>query len=136
MKVLKVGSLDVALYLESWVGIDLDGTLAKIEEVNLKPPYPIGSPCEEVLAFVRFLYTNSVTCKLFTARVAKKESLTEQSEKIKEWLASHKISKYFSDITATKDPHMVLCLDDRSLRVYKGEISLPGFTNLTYEILN
>lgn len=107
----------------SWVGFDLDGTLAKIEPVNLRPPYPIGVPEPSVVEALKKLHSLGVRCKLFTARVANTQDLLSSSVQIvKNWLEEHDLSRYFCAVTATKDPDMVLCIDDRALRVSEGQV--------------
>lgn len=107
----------------SWVGVDLDGTLAKVEKENIEPPYPIGDPVESILTFCKDLASTGLKVKVFTAR----EVISGGKEKVELWLKKHSIESVFSGITATKDPDMIFFLDDRAFRVVDGKIASSGY---------
>lgn len=95
--------------MKSWIGIDLDGTLAHYE--GFKGHDQIGPPIEPMLEFVKDLIAQGVTVKIFTARV----SVEGAEEAIKKWCFFHGLGDI--EITCVKDYGMVNLYDDRAIQV-------------------
>lgn len=103
-------------YNNGWVGVDLDGTLAKYD--GWKGPDYIGEPIQPMVEKVKQLLATGVTVKIFTARVCStqpKEELEIARKTIVEWTKQH-IGKEL-EATAEKDWNMIEYYDDRAVRV-------------------
>lgn len=99
-----------------WIGIDLDGTLARSD--NLLDLSQIGSPVPKMLNFVNQLILEGHRIKIFTARAADPDQITL----IKKWLGENGLPEL--EITNIKDFGMILLYDDRAVQVVTntGEI--------------
>lgn len=105
-----------------WFGVDLDGTLAKIDStVN---PFKIGEPIEKMLDRVKKWINDGMVVKIFTARASKKwhdyvdSHYGEGSSDviipiIENWCLEHIGSKLL--VTCVKDQNMIALWDDISL---------------------
>ncbi len=100
----------------SWVGVDLDGTLAHYEQWT--SPAHIGAPIPAMVNRVKALLAAGTEVRIFTARVA---SSTNQQDVA---VAREAIAKFCVDnfgkvlpVTAEKDFAMVSLFDDRCLSV-------------------
>lgn len=93
-----------------WVGIDLDGCLARYD--NWQGPTHIGEPIPEIVNYVKMLHDLRVEVRIFTARV---QEGPEAVEAIERWLAKH--LGFVLEITDRKDFSMVFCVDDRAITV-------------------
>lgn len=102
-----------SLPFSSWVGVDLDGTLAKYE--GFKGERTIGQPVAEMVKLVKRLISSGKTVKIFTARVYEHPELVSV---IKEWLKSAGLPAL--EVTCCKDPGMTELYDDRARRVEKN----------------
>ena len=103
-------------YNNGWVGVDLDGTLAKYD--GWKGPAHIGAPIKPMVEKVKQLLTTGITVKIFTARVCSaqpKEELKIARKTIAEWTKQH-IGREL-EATAEKDWNMIEYYDDRAIRV-------------------
>lgn len=103
-------------YNNGWVGVDLDGTLAKYS--GWKGPNHIGEPIQPMVDRVKQLLATGITVKIFTARVCSaqpKEELEIAIKTIAEWTKQH-IGKEL-EATAEKDWNMIEFYDDRAIRV-------------------
>jgi hypothetical protein len=94
--------------MSGWIGVDLDGTLARYEGWD---GGEIGEPIPVMLARVKKWIAAGREVKIFTARVC----VPEQVPPIQEWLARHGIGEL--EITNIKDFGMVELWDDRCVRV-------------------
>ncbi len=108
----------------SWIGVDLDGTLAVYKVWDGS----IGEPIPAMVNRVKKWLLDGVEVKIFTARVGfggrySEESkrsddekfAMEQKELIETWCEKHIGAKL--PITATKDFRMIELWDDRSVQV-------------------
>lgn len=98
----------------AWVGVDLDGTLARYD--GWQGHGHIGEPIEPMLARVKAYLAAGVTVKLFTARgtVIGKER-TVFLACWWDWCDRHGIPRL--EVTASKDFQMVALWDDRARSV-------------------
>lgn len=104
---------------DSWIGVDLDGTLAKhytgpFEETK------IGAPVEKMVNRVKEWLDDGKTVKILTARAA---TMTDAARKaVEAWCKEH-IGQVL-EITAMKDPGMTELWDDRaiSIKADTGEV--------------
>lgn len=104
--------------MSSWIGVDLDGTLAHYEgwEVNHNK---IGEPVQPMLRRVIDWLNNHQEVRIFTARVSAKGSdYHVQVRLIQEWCLKH-IGKVLP-ITCMKDFYMVELWDDRAVTVQRN----------------
>ena len=111
---------------KSWIGVDLDGTLAEYHGwegyEHIGPPVPIM--VERVLAWIE----EGKNVKIFTARVYPGNTHSDKSRRIiEEWLEKH--LGFTLPITCLKDVYMNELWDNRAVQVVPntGErISEPG----------
>jgi hypothetical protein len=104
--------------MESWIGVDLDGTLAeyvKYDGTNIGEPVPV------MLKRVMDWLAEGTKVKIFTARVSHDEDGEHQKE-IDKWCKKHIGQKL--EVTCIKDFGMIQLWDDRAVSVEKntGEI--------------
>jgi len=101
---------------EGWIGVDLDGTLAK--QGGWKGITFIGEPIPKMVARVRRWLGRRQKVKIFTARADSKEAVAA----IKKWLEKHKIPDM--EVTNVKDKSMIEFWDDKAVAVEKntGEV--------------
>ena len=92
-----------------WIGVDLDGTLAR--DLGSARGDDIGSPIEPMLVRVQKWIAEGRTVKIFTARA----SSPRQVAAIKEWLVSCGLPDL--EVTNVKDLHMIELWDDRCVQV-------------------
>jgi hypothetical protein len=92
-----------------WIGVDLDGTLAK-EEENLQPDQ-IGAPVEAMAKRVKEWVEGGQTVKIFTARA----SSPRQVINVRAWLKRNGLPDL--EVTNIKDYRMIQLWDDRCVRV-------------------
>jgi hypothetical protein len=91
-----------------WIGVDLDGTLARS---NGKIDAPIGAPLQPMLLRVQNWIKTGYEVRIFTARA---DSSIER-KKIEKWLNDNGIGGLA--ITNKKDWQMIELWDDRAIRV-------------------
>ena len=94
-----------------WIGVDLDGTLARDLGNTRRDGDEIGSPIEPMLVRVQKWIAGGRTVKIFTARA----SSPRQVAAIKEWLVSCGLPDL--EVTNVKDLHMIELWDDRCVQV-------------------
>lgn len=106
-------------HYEPWIGVDLDGTLARQPEDKNYVPDRIGEPVKAMLDRVRRWIKAGKTVKIFTARADDEKAVTA----IKKWLRKHDLPNL--DVTNLKDPGMTELWDDKAVGVEKntGEIA-------------
>ena len=97
-----------------WIGVDLDGTLAKIE--GWQGPTEIGKPINAMVTRVKRWLKNGRTVKIMTARAATKD--TAVIDAVKTWCKQH-IGQEL-EVTNIKDLDMVALFDDKAIRVEKN----------------
>lgn len=96
--------------MAKWIGVDLDGTLAK--SVSNRGT-GIGDPVPTMLTKVKDWLSRGQAVKIFTARA----SDSEQVRAIRAWLRRHGIEG--CGITDRKDLDMMELWDDKARRVEK-----------------
>ena len=94
---------------KGWIGIDLDGTLARSDTVL--NPLKIGTPVPKMLNLVNQLIQDGNRIKIFTARA----SDPEQIILVRKWLKENGLPEL--EITNIKDYGMILLYDDRAIQV-------------------
>jgi hypothetical protein len=98
-----------------WIGVDLDGTLARydgwVSETHIGPPIPL------MVAPVRTWLAAGVTVKIVTARVGSTtpNDHAAVTAAIKAWCREH--VGWELEVTAHKDYQMVELWDDRCVQV-------------------
>jgi uncharacterized membrane protein (UPF0127 family) len=98
-----------------WVGIDLDGTLARYD--GFKGKDVVGEPIPDMVNRVKRWLADGHTVKIMTARVA--DDPGGKAEKaIKAWCREH-LGKEL-EVTNEKDCHMTKLWDDRAVQVEKN----------------
>jgi len=93
-----------------WIGVDLDGTLARDVGGNVGWD-KIGSPIQPMMARIKQWIANGQTVKIFTARA----SSPRQVAAIKQWLVKHGLPDL--EVTNVKDLRMIQLWDDRCVQV-------------------
>lgn len=93
-----------------WIGVDLDGTLAR-QHSETQDPDKIGEPVEPMMERVRKWIADGQTVKIFTARA----SVPRQIALVKEWLRAHDLPDL--EVTNVKDFKMLELWDDRAVQV-------------------
>jgi len=108
----------------SWIGVDLDGTLAQYpQSIN-----DIGKPIKKMVDRVKKWHEEEITVKIVTARVSRnrvmsresniipdKKFVEEQIKIISEWC--EKYLGFVPEITDRKDFNMIQLWDDRAVTV-------------------
>lgn len=95
-----------------WIGVDLDGTLAKsINSIGTG----IGELVQPMLTRVKQWLSRGQEVRVFTARAADPEQVTS----IRAWLKRHGIDE--CGITDRKDLDMLELYDDKAKRVIKDD---------------
>jgi hypothetical protein len=98
---------------DGWIGVDLDGTLAKYDgSVDFDFDH-IGEPIEKMLNRVKKWIKEGKTVKIVTARA--KGATKRQLDPIKKWLEENGIGGL--EITNEKDMNMIELWDDRCVQV-------------------
>lgn len=95
-----------------WIGVDLDGTLARSEPHQ--GPHHIGVPVPLMLRRVQHWLKTGRTVKIFTARAGN----AQDENRIHEWCVRHGLPKL--EITNRKDHKMIALWDDRAVGVVKN----------------
>lgn len=94
----------------SWIGVDLDGTLARYS--GWRGLEHVGKPVPVMLARVKHWLEEGYTVKIFTARAAEGE---KGIAPVKKWLADNGLPDL--DVTNQKDFAMIELWDDRAVQV-------------------
>jgi len=95
--------------MSGWIGVDLDGTLARY--TGWKGAEEIGEPIPAMMDRVRNWRAHGKTVKIFTARAC----IPEQIPPIQAWLSKHDLDGL--EITNVKDFGMIELWDDRCVTV-------------------
>ena len=97
---------------QGWIGMDLDGTLARSDMmISLAT---IGKPVPEMVKLLKQLIEKGNRVKIFTARA----SDPEQLPLIRKWLKENDLPEL--EITNAKDYNMIRCYDDRAIQVIEN----------------
>ena len=97
---------------DGWIGVDLDGTLAK--HTGWKGATHIGEPIPKMVARVRRWVWHGKKVKIFTARADDERAVNA----IKKWLKKHELPDL--EVTNLKDPKMIEFWDDKAVAVEKN----------------
>lgn len=95
-----------------WIGVDLDGTLAKYG--GWQGPDHIGEPVPAMLERVKNWIADGVAVKIFTARVSM-DADGSVERNIRDWCKRHIGVEL--PVTCSKDYGMVALYDDRCIQV-------------------
>ena len=98
-----------------WIGIDLDGTLARDDEDLLDGE--IGSPIPDMVRFVKRLHGHGKEVRLFTARASDMDD--KERKRLRAWCLD--TLGFIPAITCTKDKSMVALYDDRAIGIVPNE---------------
>lgn len=104
---------------KGWIGVDLDGTLAKYE--SGQGVAFVGEPVPKMIERVKRWLADGKTVKILTARTCGawgEEDRLEQVQMVQEWCAEH-IGQVL-EVTSVKDFAMVELWDDRAVTVEKN----------------
>jgi hypothetical protein len=96
-----------------WIGVDLDGTLARYD--GWKGAGHIGEPVPAMLERVKAWLADGIEVRIFTARVCHGPDELEARRRIADWSQEH-IGRVLR-VTNFKDFGMVELWDDRCVRV-------------------
>lgn len=113
---------------QSWIGVDLDGTLAMYE--GFIHSTHIGEPIIPMVERIKEWIHNGVKVKIFTARVAPiyvnldgtGYDIIAVTAAIQDWTERH--IGHRLEVTCMKDFYMVELWDDRAVRV-KANTGMP-----------
>lgn len=104
---------------ETWVGFDLDGTLA-LKVGKWKGIEHIGDVIKPVAEEMkRIRDKEGMKVKIFTARVADKERAPEAKKYIDEWATKN--LGFAPEVTNIKDELMLRFFDDRCVQVFPNK---------------
>lgn len=98
---------------KGWIGVDLDGTLAKYD--GWVSPTHVGEPIPAMVERVQQWLADGHEVKIFTARVSVIHERQEVYEAITKWAEKH-IGAVL-DVTCVKDYAMIELWDDRCIQV-------------------
>lgn len=96
---------------KGWIGVDLDGTLARYG--GWRGADHIGEPVAPMVHKVLLALAEGYAVKVFTARAS--DATPEAIRRIEDWTEQH--IGHRLEVTNTKDYNMVELWDDRARRV-------------------
>jgi len=112
---------------DSWVGVDLDGTLA--EENEWVGPSHIGDPIPNMVNRVKEWLANGVDVRILTARVsANNVGRDESLAAIDKWTTA--VFGQTLPCRACKDQYMIQLWDDRCVQVVHNKGDRVGDVNV------
>lgn len=97
------------VHINPWIGVDLDGTLAKYD--GYKGPHDIGEPIPEMVERIKKWLAEGRTVKIFTARAC----IPSHIPPVQEYILKH--IGVPLEVTNVKDYAMAEIWDDRAVRV-------------------
>lgn len=98
---------------KSWIGVDLDGTLAHAYRWHGK--HHIGTPIKRMVDRVRRWHNAGKCVKIFTARAEDPTNVPI----IKAWLKKHRLPDL--EVTNVKDEAMIQLWDDKAVAMRKNQ---------------
>ncbi len=98
---------------DGWIGVDLDGTLAKYTEFTGETQ--IGEPVPLMVQRVKKWLAEGKEVRIFTARVAHPDDLEAVTSAIHHWCILH-VGKQLR-VVCKKDHKMIELWDDRCVQV-------------------
>ena len=101
--------------MNSWIGVDLDGTLAHYD--HWRGEDHIGAPVPAMLQRVKDWISQDIEVKIFTARVCNKDGrdVEHSARLIADWCEKH--IGHRLEVTCQKDFGMIQLWDDRCVQV-------------------
>lgn len=99
-----------------WIGVDLDGTLARHED-DWDGPHHIGAPVAPMVERVRQWLAEGKRVKIMTARVAGPDASVAVHH-IHMWLS--RVGLPCLEVTCSKDFAMTALYDDRAIQVRRN----------------
>lgn len=108
---------------KSWIGVDLDGTLAEYH--GWEGALVIGPPIPKMVEFVKDLVSKGKTVKIFTARIDEPKRWDIEAA-IDAW-CQEQFGRVF-EITNVKDKYCETIYDDRAVQVRKNTGDLVLYT--------
>lgn len=105
--------------MRGWIGVDLDGTLAKYD--GWHGPDHVGEPIEPMVALVKDWLLSGKEVRIFTARVSTDGSAGRTGDvRVATWAIRDWCKKHLGQelpITCSKDFGMQVLYDDRCVQV-------------------
>ena len=108
---------------KSWIGVDLDGTLAEYH--GWEGALTIGPPIPLMVEFVKDLLSKGKTVKIFTARIDEPRRWDIEAA-IADWCKTH--LGVVLEIPNVKDKYCETIYDDRAVQVRKNTGELVLYT--------
>lgn len=108
----------------SWVGFDLDGTLAEYD--GWHGIAHIGAPVPKMIARAKALLERGVEIRIFTARVSREDEREEATRHIQDWTEKHLGVRL--EVTNKKDFGMIAAYDDRAIAIAPNSGDVLGGT--------
>lgn len=105
--------------MKKWIGVDLDGTLARYNK--WEGENHIGEPVPKMVKLIKNILKKGIEVKIFTARATKKSSI----KIIQDWL-ENVAGLPRLEVTNIKDQGMILLYDDRCRQVIKNTGEIVG----------
>ena len=106
---------------QPWIGVDLDGTLARYE--GYKGAEVIGSPVPAMVDRVKRMLAEGKNVKIFTARISE-DPTGRAKAAIEAW--AHQYIGEALPVTDVKDAHMTQMWDDRAVQVERNTGRVVG----------
>jgi hypothetical protein len=108
--------MNLATYIEiqasrSWIGVDLDKTLAYLGDDEEFDPNKIGKPIKKTVDLVKKLLSKGNKIKIFTARGIDKSTV----DLVQQWCKKNIGQKL--DVTDRKDQDMIKLIDDKAIGI-------------------
>jgi hypothetical protein len=97
--------------MRGWIGVDLDGTLAKYD--GWVGPDHIGEPIAPMVDRIKGWLGQGIEVRIFTARAFRADP--DEISFIQDWVEKHVGVRL--TVTCTKDYGMMQLWDDRAVRV-------------------
>lgn len=116
---------------QPWIGVDLDGTLAKYMPGDFKTygPAHVGEPIGPMVEHVKMLLSQGKDVRIFTARAY--EAAPGVIRAIEDW--STRVFGYALPVTCIKDYWMTDLYDDRAIPVERNTGLLLHSGNVSHQ---
>jgi hypothetical protein len=112
--------------MSKWIGVDLDGTLAKYDE--WVDPLHVGEPIAPMVQRVKDWISSGIEVRIFTARVGTQKDnrvIPDVIKAIEDWCELHIGQKL--PVTNMKDFGLIELWDDRAVRVKKNTGKIDSY---------
>jgi len=111
---------------DGWIGVDLDGTLAKYN--GWQGEKHIGAPVPVMVERVKKMLQDGHTVKIMTARASEyghsPQQIIENTIRIQDWCLEHVGARL--EVTSDKDFEMIALYDDRAIQVKVNSGTIIG----------